>query len=368
MNPSQKNRDRFDGTIEYVRLIDLIQVSCLAKISHVIKVVATDRIGRFYLDAGKVVHAQSGNSTGEEGFFELIAWEGGHFETEPFPLDVPTSINRAWEYLLLQALQAQTKTQGAQITASAVKDPSHGFCGNIHNISLTDLIQLLCLDSVDRIVEVSNQNFSGTIHVRAGRICHAQIDHLEGQEAFFKILNTPTGSFKTHPSSDECPTTIQAPWELLLMEAMRLCDETAQSADENKAQSLLQKIQEKNVSEKIRLAMFADKETRTILMRDSNRMIQLAVLGNPKLTDSEVAAIACSRQVDEEVLRRIAAHKEWVKTYSVRLALVLNPRTPIPISRRFIPTLNRQDLRNLSLSKSVPSLVANEAKRQMVVR
>jgi hypothetical protein len=149
------------------------------------------------------------------------------------------------------------------------------------------------------------------------------------------------------------------------MEAMRLCDETAESTVEERAQTLLEKIQEKNVAEKIRLAMLADKETRTILMRDSNRMIQLAVLGNPKLTDGEVASIACSRQVDDEVLRRIAAHREWVKIYAVRLSLVVNPRTPIPISRRFIPTLNRQDLRNISLSKSVPSIVAKEAKRQI---
>lgn len=365
MSVSQKNKDSFNGTIEYVRLIDLIQVSCLAKISHVIKVVATDKTGSFYLDAGRVVHAQSGNVTGEEGFFELIAWEGGHFETEPLPCDVPTSINRSWEYLLLQALQAQTKNQGAQTSRAALKDPSHGFWGNIYNISLTDLIQLLCLDSIDRIVEVSTQTFSGTIHVRAGQVCHAKIDDLEGTQAFFKILNTPSGNFKTHPFSEQCPITIAEPWELLLMEAMRLCDETAESTVEERAQTLLEKIQEKNVAEKIRLAMFADKETRTILMRDSNRMIQLAVLGNPKLTDGEVASIACSRQVDDEVLRRIAAHREWVKIYAVRLSLVVNPRTPIPISRRFIPTLNRQDLRNISLSKSVPSIVANEAKRQI---
>jgi hypothetical protein len=366
MSPSQKKRDQFSGTIEYVRLIDLIQVSCLAKISHVINVAATDRTGSFYLDSGKVIHAQSGNNAGEEVFFELIGWEGGHFETEPLPSDVPTSINRAWEYLLLQALQTQTKTQSAQDRASAVKEPFHGFWGNIYNISLTDLIQLLCLDNVDRIVEVGTPTFSGTIHVRGGQVCHAKVDNLEGQEAFFKIINTPSGSFKTHPLSEECPATIEAPWELLLMEAMRLCDETAQSTYENRVQSLLQKIQDKNIAERIRLAMLADKETRTILIRDSNRMIQLAVLGNPKLTDGEVAAIACSRQIDEEVLRRIAGHRQWVKIYSVRLALVVNPRTPIPISRRFIPTLNRQDLRNISLSKSVPSIVANEAKRQIL--
>ena len=62
--------------------------------------------------------------------------------------------------------------------------------------------------------------------------------------------------------------------------------------------------------------MTADKETRGILIRDSNRMIQVAVISNPKITDGEVAAIAYSRQVDDEVLRRIAAEKEWTQTLS----------------------------------------------------
>jgi len=117
------------------------------------------------------------------------------------------------------------------------------------------------------------------------------------------------------------------------------------------------------MAEKIRLAMTADKETRTILMRDSNRMIQVAVISNPKITDSEVAAIAHSRQVDDEVLRRIAADKEWIRLYPIRLALASNPKTPVAIARKLVPTLNRQDLKNISSNKSISTVVANEARK-----
>ena len=98
-------------------------------------------------------------------------------------------------------------------------------------------------------------------------------------------------------------------------------------------------------------------------MRDSNRMIQVAVMSNPRISDGEVVAIAYSRQVDDEVLRRIAADKEWIRLYPVRLALATNPKTPIAIARKLVPTLKRQDLKNISRSKSVPNLVANEARR-----
>lgn len=368
MDSSQEDANRFNGSIEYIRLIDLIQVSCLAKLSHVIRVDSIDKIGRFYLDAGKVIHAESGGVTGEEGFFDLLRWDAGHFETERLPQEVTNSINRTWEYLLIQALRAPRKTVEGQKADAEAQGLSHGFRGQLNDITLVDLIQLICLDSIDRIIKVRTRDLVGKIHVRGGQICHAAIDDLVGQEAFFKLLNTPNGTFITLPNSEESDTTINVPWEHLLIEATRIADESSggkidEKEAESRAQTLLQKIQRKNVSEKIRLAMLADKETRSILIRDSNRMIQLAVVSNPKLTDSEVAAIACSRQVDEEVLRRIAIDREWLKIYTIRHALVANPKTPVNIARKLVPTLSRQDLRNIARSKSISSLVALEAKR-----
>lgn len=369
MASSQEDGNRFNGTIEYIRLIDLIQVSCLARISHVIKVASTDKTGRFYLDDGKVVHAESGDITGEEGFFELLGWEGGHFETERLPENVTVSIKRTWEYLLIQAVQLRAKLGGGENDGPPTEDQSRGFWGNINDIALTDLVQLICLDNIDRVVEIRSERLVGKINVRGGQVCHAQADDLVGQEAFFKMLSASRGSFETVPFPRECDTTINIPWEYLLIEAMRFLDEisgqTGEKQAESKVETLLQKVQKKNTAEKIRLAMMADKETRSILMRDSNRMIQLAVISNPKITDSEVAAISFSRQVDEEVLRRIASDREWIKNYSIRHALAVNPKTPFAISRKLVPTLTRQDLRNISRSKSVSNMVAMEAKRML---
>jgi hypothetical protein len=360
---------QFSGTIEYIRLIDLIQVSCLAKMSHIIKVDSPSATGMVYLNSGNVVHAESQSAIGEEGFFELLRWEMGRFQTLPLPGDVTPSISRPWEYLLIQAIHLPADKASGDSGAPAAQTISRGFWGTINDIALTDLVQLICLDSVNRIVEISSEALTGTIHIRDGQVCHAQTGDFLGQEAFFKLLTAPGGSFATLPGSMEGDVTIEVPWEQLLIEAMRFLDEVSGTDDEalaeDRAESLLQKVQKKKISEKIRLAMTADKQTRGILIRDSNRLIQVAVISNAKITDGEVASIACSRQVDEEVLRRIAADKEWISLYQVRLALATNPKTPITISRKLVPTLNRQDLRNISRSKSVPTLVANEAKRHL---
>ncbi|HYA42618.1 MAG TPA: DUF4388 domain-containing protein [Syntrophobacteraceae bacterium] len=364
-----KTGGRFSGTIEYVRLIDLVQVSCLAKMSHIIKVDSlnvADGTGSFYLDSGNVVHAELGDKIGEEAFFEILQWERGRFETLPLPENFPATINRNWEYLLIQAVRMQAGKDGSEDGGPTTQSLSRGFRGSINDVGLTDIVQLICLDSIDRIVEIRSETLAGTIHVRGGQVCHAQTGDLAGQEAFFKMLAAASGSFEILSRSMKCEVTIQAAWEHLLIEGVRLLDEASgvvEEQDKLRAESLFQKVQKKNVAQKIRLAMTGDKETRGLLIRDGNRIIQLAVVSNPRISESEVAAIAYSRQVDEEVLRRIAADKEWVALYPVRLALAANPRTPPAISKKLASTLNRRDLRNLSVSKAVPALVANEARR-----
>jgi hypothetical protein len=52
-----------------------------------------------------------------------------------------------------------------------------------------------------------------------------------------------------------------------------------------------------------------------------------------------------------------------MKIYPIRLSLATNPRTPIAIARRLVPSLGQKDLRNISRSKCVSTLVAGEARR-----
>ncbi len=118
--------------------------------------------------------------------------------------------------------------------------------------------------------------------------------------------------------------------------------------------SLFQKIQTMSVSEKLDLARKASKEARSILIRDSNKLIQLAVVNSPKITESEILAIASNRQVNDDVLKDIAMNKEWLRNYQIRLALVNNPKTPLSIAMAQVTYLNRRDLSLLAKSKGVP--------------
>jgi len=131
--------------------------------------------------------------------------------------------------------------------------------------------------------------------------------------------------------------------------------------------SLYQKMQTMSVSEKLDLARKAPKEARSILIRDSNKLVQLAVVSSPKITESEILAIASSRQVNDDVLKEIGMNKDWLRNYQVRLALVNNPKTPLSIAMAQITYLNQRDLALLAKSKGVPRPIVTAAEGRLRV-
>jgi hypothetical protein len=132
---------------------------------------------------------------------------------------------------------------------------------------------------------------------------------------------------------------------------------------EKEYESLYLRIQKMSVAERISLGLKGDKEARGLLIKDANKLVQLAVISSPRLQDAEVVAIAKNRSVNEEVLRRIAARKEWLKHYEVRLGLIQNPRTPLPVAMKLVGTLSARDLQNLAKSKNVPTAIASLARK-----
>jgi hypothetical protein len=139
-----------------------------------------------------------------------------------------------------------------------------------------------------------------------------------------------------------------------------------QEKEEKRAKSRYQEIQDLPVPEKVKLAMSGDKEARSILVKDSNKQIQGAVLDSPRITEPEIVAIANSRNVGEELLRKIAGNRDWMKNYQVRLSLANNPKTPLTIGLRIIGTLMTSDLKRLSKSKGVSSVLTAAANRFLI--
>lgn len=127
--------------------------------------------------------------------------------------------------------------------------------------------------------------------------------------------------------------------------------------------SVLARVREMTVAERIKLALRGNREARTLLLRDPNRMIRRFVLENPRINDDEIVVLARNRTADDEILRAVAESREWTENYQVRLALVTNPKTPVVLALRFLGGLRERDVRLLAKSKNVPATIANQAKR-----
>ena len=133
--------------------------------------------------------------------------------------------------------------------------------------------------------------------------------------------------------------------------------------DEALASNLFAAIQKMSVMQKIKLARVGGKEARTLLIRDRNKVVSISALLSPKLTDSEVIAIAKSRNVSDEILRLIARNRDWTKNHQVKSSLATNPKCPQPDAIKLLNYLQDRELRTIMKSKDVPSAISSHARR-----
>jgi len=126
---------------------------------------------------------------------------------------------------------------------------------------------------------------------------------------------------------------------------------------EPRRENTLQKINRLDVKGRIQLALKGNKEERSILIRDGTKVVALAVLDAPKITDGEVEKIALQKNVLEAVLRQIPLKRRFMKNYAIVRNLVMNPRTPLDLSLGLMKHLLVQDLKNLSANKEVADTV-----------
>jgi len=130
------------------------------------------------------------------------------------------------------------------------------------------------------------------------------------------------------------------------------------------SQSLIQMT----VPKKIRLALVGNQEARNVLIRDPNKVIPLAVLRNPRLSEDEVIMYAQLRSLPEDGVSAMAKHKSWIKNYQVKLGLVSNPKAPLSLALKLLDHLHDRDLQNISKSKNVSYVLARSAARLLFTR
>jgi hypothetical protein len=146
------------------------------------------------------------------------------------------------------------------------------------------------------------------------------------------------------------------------MDAATLAEAAAEAEpDVVKRQTLIERLAKMGVSERVQFAIKGGSEARRTLIRDSNKVVQRAVLQSPRLTDQEVEAFASMTSLTDEILRLIAGNRKFRKNYAVVRNLLNNPKTPLDVSLHMLPMINAMDLKKLTTNKNVPETLRTTA-------
>jgi len=101
-------------------------------------------------------------------------------------------------------------------------------------------------------------------------------------------------------------------------------------------------------TEKLLLAVKAERGDRALLLQDNDPRVLLSLLRNPRIGVEEVARMSKSPFLSYQVADVIMKSPQWMGNPEVRLGLVNNPKTPQAFALRILPTLPDSDVRAIA--------------------
>ncbi len=111
-------REGFQGVLRRVGLQDVIQMECLGRNSSILEIHNQQLRGRVYIEDGRIIHAQTGNTVGESALYNLLAIPSGEFQLQPFEPPPKRTIEGQWESLLMEAARVRDETMASQTPAT----------------------------------------------------------------------------------------------------------------------------------------------------------------------------------------------------------------------------------------------------------
>lgn len=198
---------------------------------------------------------------------------------------------------------------------------------------------VLLLDDPDARIRTAASETLDRIPQSALEACLGSPDVPAGVRDFFAARGIVPSASTTNQSDEPLIETAPAAGE---------------GTDRVHAESPAQALARMGFSERIKAAVKGSREMRAMLIRDPSKVVAMAVLSSPKLTENEVESYARMANVCEEVLRAIAGSRSWVKNYGVVVGLTRNPKTPVALSLNLMNRLNERDLNLLSKDRNVP--------------
>lgn len=131
-----------------------------------------------------------------------------------------------------------------------------------------------------------------------------------------------------------------------------------------RAEAILQEqLPDMRLGEKITLAKIATSPVLGRLLAETEPKISQACLINPRLREEDLVTAVRQETAARSLLEAAAASSRWGERYAVRLALVLQPRTPLGVALAQISSLLERDLERVGAAAGLRPLVQAAAMR-----
>jgi CheY-like chemotaxis protein len=111
--------------------------------------------------------------------------------------------------------------------------------GNLSQMNVIDLVQSLEMGRKSCLLTLKNDQDRCQMYFREGQVMHATYGELSGNEAVFKVLRWTGGNFQIDFEAKTAEETTTLNTQGLLMEGLRLLDESRRDAAEEEEDVLL---------------------------------------------------------------------------------------------------------------------------------
>jgi len=116
-------------------------------------------------------------------------------------------------------------------------------------------------------------------------------------------------------------------------------------------------LPEMRLGDRITLAKLAMPALLVPLLADADAKVVDAVLLNPRLREEDLVTAIRRESVPRHLLEGVASSSRWNERYAIRLALALQPKTPLPVGLLQLSSLLKADLIRVSQSDTLAPLV-----------
>lgn len=121
------------------------------------------------------------------------------------------------------------------------------------------------------------------------------------------------------------------------------------------------------LGDRVTLARLATPPLIPLLLADGERQVTEAALVNARLREEDLTSALRREDVRPALVEAVAASQRWQSSYAVKLALVLQPKTPLAFALPLVLSLVPRDLRRVAFDATLRPLV-RAAARELLER